>query len=174
MEFDVFPQEGEEIERLKTRLDAWLESVPKWHAHFVWSPNEVPAWAEPVKPLSQSKVALVTSAGIYLTSQKPFDVESEYGDWSFREIPSNANPDDLKISDTHYDHSEADLDINCLFPITHLLTLKSEGVIAEVASNHYGFMGYVPDPVHLVRDTAPEVAQRLLKDEVDIVFLTPG
>ncbi len=28
MEFDVFPQEGEEIERLKTRLDAWLESVP--------------------------------------------------------------------------------------------------------------------------------------------------
>ncbi len=174
MEFDVFPQEGDEVERLKSRLDAWLESVPKWHDHFVWSPNDAPAWADLKKPLNQCKVALVTSAGIYLNTQEPFDVESEFGDWSYREIPADSNPGDLKISDTHYDHSEADADINCIYPISHILTLKSEGVIKDVASNHYGFMGYVPDPEKLIHETAPEVAQKLVEDEVDLVFLTPG
>ena len=174
MNYEVFPQSGEEIDRLKSRLDSWLQSVSKWHDHFVWSPNEKPAWTDPRKPLDQCKIALVTSAGIHRDDQRPFDVESEYGDWSFREIPSDTAPETLKIADTHYDHSEADLDINCLFPLSHLFALKSEGIIGDIATNHYGFMGYVPDPKSLINETAPEVAGKLINDWVDLVFLTPG
>lgn len=174
MEYERLANEGDEFERLGERLKSWLASVPRWHDHFVWSPIDSPSWSAPSKPLNQCKVALVTSAGIHLKTQEPFDLKSEYGDWSYREIPFNANPVDLVISDIHYDHSEADIDINCLFPISHVLSLKNDGVIGDVASNYFGFMGFIPDPKSLIDETAPKVAEKLTEDNVDLVFLTPG
>jgi D-proline reductase (dithiol) PrdB len=171
---DVFPKSGEEFDRLQNRLKGWMESFPKWHDHFVWMPNEKPAWTVPQKPLSQSRVSLVTSTGVHLRSQDPFDVKSDYGDWSFRVIPSDADTNDFLISDAHYDHSEADQDINCVFPITHLWSLKSEGVIGDISKSFYSFMGFIPDPTRLKNETAPQVARLLKKEGVDVLFLTPG
>ena len=132
-------------------------------------------WTNLSKPLEQCRVALVTTAGVHMKDQKPFDTGAKKGDASYREIPSNASKDDYQISHTHYDHSEADKDINCVFPIDRLRELVSEGFIGSVANISYGFMGFILKPLHdQLKVNAKKVAQELLAEKVDVVLLTPG
>ena len=56
-----------------------------------------------------------------------------------------ADEEDLMISHTHFDRTDADQDINCVFPLTRLKELAAEGIIGGVAPTHYGFMGYIPE-----------------------------
>jgi D-proline reductase (dithiol) PrdB len=124
------------------------------------------------KQLSECKVALVTTAGVHVKDQKPFN--TTMGDWTYRKIPSYTDVNDLTISHSHYDKSEALKDINVVFPIERLQELAKQHVVGSVASNHYGFMGYIPYTKPLVNGTAVEVARKLANDGVDIVILTPG
>lgn len=73
-----------------------------------------PAIAPVAKSLAESRVALVTSAGVHLKNQPVFDCLE--GDSSYRPIADGISSSELMISHTHYDHSEADQDINCVFP----------------------------------------------------------
>ncbi|TAK35586.1 MAG: hypothetical protein EPO21_05620 [Chloroflexota bacterium] len=58
-------------------------------------------------------------------------------------------------------------------PVWRLWELEERGIIGQLAVTNYSFMGYIPEPMHLVSDTAPEVAQDLREDGVDAVFLNP-
>ena len=173
-DMEVLEKEGSAYERRKQRFESWYESVFKWHPNFMYTPNEIINWTEIKKPMSEWKVGLVSSSGTHLRSQKPFDIVSDDGDWSYREIPVETDPKDLVISDSHYDHSDADKDVNCMFPIVTLKELVKDGVIGSIPSKFYGFMGFVPDPQDLIKHNAPEVAQKLVDEKVDVVILTPG
>ncbi len=133
-------------------------------------------WTPPSKPLAESKVAIVTTAGIHHRKQPPFDMRDPNGDPSFRTIDLAHPLVDLMITHDYYDHSDADRDLNIVFPIQRLWALKREGVIGEVAGKHYGFMGHITGRhiQTLIHQKAPNVAQRLKDDNVDIVLLTPG
>jgi D-proline reductase (dithiol) PrdB len=98
------------------------------------------------------------------------------GDPSFRTIDMSRPLIDLMITHDYYDHTDADRDINIVFPIQRLWALKREGMIGEIADLHYGFMGHIIGRhTHtLINEKAPAVAQRLKADNVDIVLLTPG
>ncbi len=61
-----------------------------------------------------------------------------------------------------------------MFPLTMLHDLVDTGVIASTAARHYSFMGFITRPLRLMMDTAPEVAQSLRDQDVDIVLLSPG
>jgi D-proline reductase (dithiol) PrdB len=124
------------------------------------------------KSMSDSVIALVTTAGVHLKTQKTFDVEA--GDPTVRFIPSTSAEDDLMISHTHFDRSDADRDINCVFPLTRLKELAQEGIIGGIASTHYGLMGYIPDTEPLVNETIPKIVQQLKAERVDAVLLNPG
>jgi D-proline reductase (dithiol) PrdB len=173
-DMEVLEKEGPAYERRKQRFQSWYESVFKWHPNFMYTPNQVINWTEIKKSMSEWKVGLVSSSGAHLRSQKPFDIVSDEGDWSYREIPVETDPKDIMISDSHYDHSDADLDVNCMFPIVTLKELVKDGVIGSIPSKFYGFMGFVPVPQDLITQTAPEVAQKLADEKVDVVILTPG
>jgi D-proline reductase (dithiol) PrdB len=98
------------------------------------------------------------------------------GDPTFREIPSNISHENLTITHNYYDHSDADKDINIVFPIERVLELKKFGDIGDVNHRHFSFMGHITNQ-HvntLMRDTAPQVASALKADGVDIVILTPA
>src|SRR3990172_13429017 len=69
-------------------------------------------WAPLGKPLRDSCIAMVTTAGVHLTSQPPFDMEDPDGDATFRAFPAAADKSDLTITHKYYDHSAADRDIN--------------------------------------------------------------
>ena len=51
--------------------------------------------------------------------------------------------------------------------------MHERGEIGVVAPHHYSFMGSIAGPRKLIRETAPEVARRLVADGVDVVLLTP-
>ena len=124
------------------------------------------------KETSDSIIALITTAGVHLKTQEVFNVVD--GDPTVRFISSTSVEDDLMISHEHFDRSDADQDVNCVFPLTRLKELADEGVIGGVANTHYGLMGYIPDTVPLIEETIPKIVQQLITDGVDAVILNPG
>ena len=98
------------------------------------------------------------------------------GDPTFREIPGNADPKVLEITHDYYDHTDADRDVNVVFPVERVLELKNTGEIGDVNHRHFSFMGHIKDPYisTLLNDTAPKVASALKTDGVDIAILTPA
>ena len=133
-------------------------------------------WTPFTRELSDCSVALVTTAGVHLTSQPVFDLQNEEGDYTFREIPFDVEIDDIMITHKYYDHSDADKDINIVFPLERLRELQNSGEIKSVAPRHFGLMGHITGSRlrHLIEKTAPDIAGRLKEDGVDIALLTPG
>ena len=152
----------------------FTENYTKIIKGFPFIENQGIPWTAFKKPLNDSKVAMVTTAGVHPKNQKPFDVESKKGDWTYREISKNLRGSELMVTHTHYDHTDADKDINCVFPLDRLRELEKEGVIGNLSEIHYGFMGFIPDPALLQEGTAKEVAKNLREAEVDVALLTAG
>ncbi len=137
--------------------------------------DEIP-WAPLSRPLSQCRVALVTTAGVHHVDQEPFDMADSNGDPSFRVIEAARPLDNLKITHDYYDHADADKDINVVFPIERLHEFAAQGIIGSVSDVHIGFMGHIVGQ-HvrtLTEKTAPEAARILKGAGVDVVLLTPG
>lgn len=135
--------------------------------------SEPVPWTPLTRPLSRCRVALVTTAGVYVKGQAPFDVAAKDGDPSFRELPSSTPPEGYKISHTHYDHSDADRDINCVFPISRVQEMVDRGLLGSVAEVNFGFMGFIKD-LEGLKVNARTVAGALLVQGVDVVLGTPG
>jgi D-proline reductase (dithiol) PrdB len=128
-------------------------------------------FALPEKPLSGSRLALVTTGGVHLPEQPRFDIDDPLGDCSYREIPNEAG----SLTWTHAYHApgrEGDLDT--VFPLWTARELAREGVVGELNRRHFSFMGAIHEPGPLAGETAPEVAGRLAGDGVDVALLTPS
>lgn len=123
------------------------------------------------RDLSDTVVALVSTAGVHLRDQEPYNVD---GDSSYRVIPSDASSGDLMVTHEHYDHSEADKDVNCVFPIDRLNELAEEGFIKGVNPEFYGMMGYTLRMKAVIDETGPEIARRLERSPTELVLLTGG
>ena len=123
------------------------------------------------KELSQSKVALVTSAGLHLRGDAPFG----RGDTSFRVIPSDTKASEILQSHSSigFDHTAFYRDINVTFPVDRLKELVERGVIGGLSESFYSYMGAERDPKDFVEKTGPEVASLMLNEGVDVVFITP-
>jgi D-proline reductase (dithiol) PrdB len=133
-------------------------------------------WAPLEKDVSMCRLALITTGGVHLKSQAPFDMFDRAGDPTFREIPADASTSELTITHNYYDRSGANKDVNVVFPFERILELKQSGEIGDVNHRHFSFMGHIMHPYidMLVEETAPRVAAELKSDDVDIVILTPA
>ena len=127
------------------------------------------------KPLDRCRVALVTTGGVHGKDQNPFDMSDKSGDPSYREIPSDTEVAQLTITHDYYNHADAVADPNLILPIEPLRQLLHEGVIGSIGPRFFSFMGHVQSEhlETLTQITAPEVAEALKADEVDVAFLTP-
>ncbi|MFQ5842319.1 MAG: glycine/sarcosine/betaine reductase selenoprotein B family protein [Thermodesulfobacteriota bacterium] len=120
--------------------------------------------------LKKSVVALVSNAGVHLKEGEPFDPE---GDTSLRVLPGEVTSDQLMVTHSHYDHADADRDINCVFPIDRLREVAQEGVIAGVSNKHVG-LGYSMNLKETYEVTASQVADHIERSKADLVALTGG
>jgi D-proline reductase (dithiol) PrdB len=156
------------FKRLPWLAERWAKS------HQFIEAQDIP-WASLSKPLRESRIAMVTTAGVHLRSQPPFDMEDPDGDATFRAFPIDADRADLIITHKYYDHAAADRDINVVLPIDRLRELQAEGVIGGIGHTLYSFMGHIDGPhlKTLIQQTAPEVAERLVRDGAEAIFLTP-
>ncbi len=134
---------------------------------------EPEAWAPITRPLAKTTVALVSSCGAHLKSQEPFDAALR-GDLVFYEVPTTVEPSELMISHPSYDHSDADRDINCVLPYERLREFVGEGRLGALSPRAYTCMGRIPNASLVQRTLAPQIAERVAADKVDLVLLTGG
>ena len=139
-----------------------------------WEHDDTP-WVTLSRPLSDCKVALVTSAGLHLRGDKPFNRDDPGGESTYRVIPSDCNPVDVVQShfSIGFDHTGIYRDLNVTFPVDRLRELSEGGKIGSLSANFYSFMGALRDPSRVIAETAPEVARQLEAEGVDVALLTP-
>ena len=127
------------------------------------------------QPLSASRVALVTSAGLVAPGSPPFDLSRRGGDPSFRVIPADTPGERLAVHHRSeaFDRTGLADDLNVVFPRDALEQLALEGAIGGVAPRHLSFMGSITAPGRLIRESAPEAAGVLVGDAVDVALLVP-
>ncbi len=136
-------------------------------------------WAPATRPLSECKVALVSTAGLSMKGDEPFDMEYERkrptrGDSSFRKLDASATSETIEANHLHIDTSYILRDINVALPLQRLAELAADGTIGSVASAHYSIMGYQGnDSSKLEQESAPAIAEAMKSEEVDLVLLAP-
>lgn len=139
---------------------------------------EIP-WAKVRKPLSESKVALLSTAGISMKNDAPFDMDYERknptrGDSSFRKLRGDATAQDIVANHLHIDTSYIERDLNVALPLARLDALVAEGVVGSSAPTHYSIMGFQGnDSSKLENESAPAIAEALISEEVDLFLLAP-
>lgn len=127
------------------------------------------------RPLERATVALVTAAGVHRRDQEPFNIADDLGDFTFRSIDPDTPASDLMVTHHHYDHGDADRDVNVVFPIDRLRELAAEGVVGAVARVHVGFMGYAMKLRQMYEETVPAIASEIERvSRADAVVLTGG
>lgn len=137
------------------------------------------SWTDFSKPASESTVALISSAGLALKSDTPFDQEGErnnpwWGDPSFRVIPKTAQGDDLDLYHLHLNPDLVAQDLNTLFPLEILREAEKDGTIKNAADRHYSYMGYLLQPEEMLNFSVPKMVEMMKSDQVDAAILVPG
>jgi D-proline reductase (dithiol) PrdB len=133
-----------------------------------------PAQPRPLaRPLSETTIALVTSAGLSMSAQPPMDGPNIEGDYTIRLLDVDVDPRTLKVWHTHFDTSAAAEDINVVYPIDRLKELAAEGVIGRVAPVAVSFMGYFSNIFRMRDEVVPAVVQALRNAGADGAILVP-
>jgi D-proline reductase (dithiol) PrdB len=136
-------------------------------------------WAPVSKPLSEAKVALLTTAGVSMKGDEPFDMEFERqnptrGDSSFRKLRCDATASNIAANHLHIDTGYIERDLNVALPLTRLDELVADGIVGSSAASHYSIMGFQGiDSSQLEQETAPRIADALRSEEVDLFLLAP-
>ncbi len=110
--------------------------------------EEAPAWTPFEKRLAESRIALLTSAGIYLKGSQPsFDIEREqthpdWGDPSWRAIPESTQASGFGVAHLHINDEDLLADPEIALPTGLLRRFADEGVVGGSVTEHVSVMGY--------------------------------
>lgn len=167
-------RQWEFTEAERRKFEEWVARIDEVHHGTAHARNDKLHWTPLTKPLRECVVGLFTTGGVHLRDDEPFDIASPHGDGSYRRIPADADTANLVITHSHYNHAEADRDINCMLPLDRLRELRDAGVIGGIAPMVYSIMGFNPDPAPLRRRTAPELARLVRESGADLLFMTCG
>jgi len=138
---------------------------------YKWVHSETPPpWTELRKPLAECRLGLIASGGIYSAGQVAFHTQDDTG---IRAIPRDVPTGDLRTAHFAYDQTDARSDPNVVFPIDTLRNLVAEGVVGELASHAYTFMGGIYSARRVREDVAPALRQRMQDERVDLALLVP-
>ena len=141
------------------------------HSAYRWvESEEPPPWASLRRPLKESRLALVSSGGVYAAGQVAFHHRD---DASVRAIDRGVDVADLRTSHFAYDQTDARSDPNVVFPIEPLRRSVSNGRLGSLGRHAYTCMGGIYSSRRVREELAPEIARRVIEDQVDLVLLVP-
>jgi D-proline reductase (dithiol) PrdB len=140
--------------------------------------NPIP-WTSMSKSLSKVTVALVTSAGISLKSDPPFDMEREkrepiWGDRSFRIIPKGKTEKDIDVNHLHINTTYIKQDINVILPLARMAEFEKEGIIGRLAPSAYSFYGFQWRNNDFLKEAIEPISKKMKLEDVEAVLLTPA
>ena len=154
-------------------MKAGYESTPVSDEPHVFTPLS--------KPLHRAKVALMTSAGVFLKDSQPsFDIEREkreptWGDPTYRVIPSDVTQEQIDAAHLHINTDDIVEDVNVVLPFRAFRKLAQEGTIGALADDNYSFMGFQERGAKSWQTTeGPELGARLKEQSVDVLLLAPA
>ncbi len=124
------------LSEFSPQLRAYLKVYP-------WRKLDSVPLARLAKPLSECKLALVSSASFSLPHDRPWSETLTGGDPTFRDIPADITIDELVEShpSSSFDHLPMRSDPNLAFPIDRMNELASEGIIGSVNRRHLSLHG---------------------------------
>ena len=153
---------------------ARLSDLPEWERpHHLDKIKALPDYGHtpfaPGPPLARRRVSIVTTAGLHVRGDRPFEVGSS----DYRVIPGDVASSDVVMShiSVNYDRTGFQEDINVVFPLDRLRELEADGTIGSISDFHYSFMG--ASQGHTLEDKARELGRLLERDGVDAVLLSP-
>ena len=162
---------SDEIRQLRPGL--WETINERYPGSMITKEDFIPL-ARLKKPLSESRLTFVSSAGVQPVGTMPFDVVHPVGDYSFRRVPSDSKPSGLEIHQIKYPTHGALRDLNVIFPVERLQELAAEGVVGGLTENFFSFIGYNMDPERLERTLAEDIAVAVVADCADVALLAPA
>lgn len=145
-------------------------------------------FAAPQRPLSESRLGLVTSSGHFVEGDdpRPFGVESMTQEEAtgrildfiraapqLSVIPTDTSTQRLRVRHGGYDIRAAQKDPNVVFPLDRLRELQTAGRIGHLAERAYSFVGATAQQ-RLLRETGPEWVERFKQERLDAVLLVPA
>jgi D-proline reductase (dithiol) PrdB len=122
------------------------------------------------KPLSECRIALISSGGMMYRDQPRFHRE----DASYRRIPKNARREDLSVWHFGYPTRDAELDPNCVLPLEPMRELEAAREIGELVDPVFSFMGGVYSARKIRDELAPQILDELKRAHADAFFLVPA
>ena len=151
-----------------------LSDLPEYEREHLLAkslpPLGPPAWVTAQKPLSEMRIALITTAGLHYRDDPAF----AFADATFRPIDNKEDAGDLVMSHSsvNFDRTGFAEDVNIVFPLDRFKELEEQRKVGSLAAVHYSFMGAGLPPAAYEQGAA-QVAGMLKQDKVDAVFLTP-
>ena len=136
-------------------------------------------WTPVTKPLADSKLALLSTAGLSMRGDAPFDMEFERqnptkGDPSWRALRSDATGGTIEANHLHIDTGYVQRDLNVALPLDRARELCQAGELGALADTHYSTMGYQGnDPSTRSRRAHPRSRRACGTKGVDLALLAP-
>ena len=170
-------QHGERVDGfrfLPPSLKAWVRTfIPEedYRGLIPWTPMS--------KPLSQSTLALVTSAGISLKTDPPFDMEREkreaiWGDRSYRAIPRGTTEKEIEVNHLHINTTHIKQDINVILPLARMAEFEQEKIIGSLAPTSYSFYGFQWQNTDFLKEAIEPISKLMKAEKVEAVLMTPA
>ncbi|WP_186725603.1 glycine/sarcosine/betaine reductase selenoprotein B family protein [Planomicrobium sp. CPCC 101110] len=164
--------------KLKSKLSrTFADNFPEAYQKFTMqhtNKNEGLPGTTVQKPIKACTVALISTAGVHLKTDPPFDIDNPAGDPTFRLIPGNTEETDLTVTHIYYDTKYAKTDPSIVFPLTQLRELAASGEIGAVAKVNIGLNGGILDTELVERDAIPQVVEFFQNENIDVALLVPG
>lgn len=129
-----------------------------------------PPWTPLERPLSESRVMLVSSAGVHRRDEEPFRFVN---DLSYRLISADADPESLRPCHPSPIRRPGRIDINVVHPYQRLAELVDAGIVGEATASHLSILGAIKLLVPLVSELGPQMAAEAKNAEANVVALIP-
>jgi D-proline reductase (dithiol) PrdB len=155
-------------------LKAWINTfIPDedFKEYIPWTPMK--------KPLNQTTIALVTSAGISLKTDPPFDMEREkkeaiWGDRSYRAMPRGTTEKDIEVKHLHINTNYIKQDINVILPLARMAEFEQEKIIGRLAPTAYSFYGFQWQNTDFLKEAIEPISKGMKSEGVEAVLMTPA
>lgn len=154
---------------------------PLYEGRGAFPGEEGPVWTPFDKRLAASRIALLTSAGMYVKGvQAPYDLDAErsrpdWGDPAWRAIASSTKASDLGVAHLHINDEDLLADPEIALPMRLLERLAGEGLVGGAVDEHVALMGFQDRRLKdWRRSTTPEITAHLRRERADGLILAPA